>query len=196
MRGAPVTKVKLEPGPFIVPMPAVLVGANVDGKANFMPAAFLGIVNYKPPIMACGLSPTHHTCDGISASRCFSINLPSAEMVEATDWCGLHSGKRVDKSTLFDVVAGDSTGAPMIRECRLTAECRLLQTVPFAVDTVYFGEVVAVYADEAVVTDGEPDWRKIAPLLFTFPDAGYWKLGDYVARAWSVGKGFEPPAAR
>jgi len=185
-----VAKIKLDPGPFVIPMPAVLVGANVDGKANFMTAAFLGIVNYKPPIIACGLSPTHYTCDGISASGCFSINLPSAELVEVTDWCGLASGRKTDKSTVFNVIRGDSTGAPMIRECRLNAECRLLQTVPFAVDTVYFGEVVAVYADEEALTDGAPDWRKIAPLLFTFPDRGYWKLGDYVAKAWSVGKKF------
>jgi flavin reductase (DIM6/NTAB) family NADH-FMN oxidoreductase RutF len=187
-------KIKLDPGPFVVPMPVVLVGANVAGKANFMPAAFLGIVNYKPPVVACGLSATHHTCDGISASGCFSINLPSAELVEATDWCGLHSGKTTDKSTVFDLFPGDRTGAPMIRECRLTAECRLLQTVPFAVDTVHFGEVVGVYADEEALTDGAPDWKKIAPLIFTFPDKGYWQLGDHVAKAWSVGRQFEPRA--
>jgi flavin reductase (DIM6/NTAB) family NADH-FMN oxidoreductase RutF len=185
-------KIKLDPGPFIVPMPAVLVGANVEGKANFMPAAFVGIVNYKPPIIACGLSPRHHTCGGISSSGCFSINLPSAELVEATDWCGLASGRSTDKSTVFSVLPGETTGAPMIRDCRLTAECRLIQTVPFAVDTVYFGEIVGVLADEDVVTDGGADWKKIAPLLFTFPDSGYWRLGEFVARAWSVGKGFRP----
>jgi flavin reductase (DIM6/NTAB) family NADH-FMN oxidoreductase RutF len=186
------SKVKLDPGPFIVPMPAVLVGAHVGGKANFMPAAFVGIINYQPPIIACGLSPTHHTCRGISTDRCFTINVPSAEMVVATDWCGLHSGKNTDKSSTFEVLPGAITGAPMVRACRLTAECRLLQTVPFAVDTVYFGEIVSVLADEEVLSDGAPDWRKIAPLLFTFPDSGYWKLGDYVAKAWSIGKDFKP----
>ena len=184
-------KIKLAPGPFVVPMPAGLVGADVDGKANFMTAAFVGIVNFKPPTIACGLSPTHHTSEGIVANGCFSINLPSSGLVEATDWCGLASGSSTDKSRVFDVIRGDSTGAPLIRECRLTAECRLLQTVPFAVDTVYFGEIVSVYADEEVLTDGAPDWRKIAPLIFTFPDGGYWQLGEYVARAWSVGKGFK-----
>ena len=68
---------------------------------------------------------------------------------------------------------------------------REMQTVPFAVDTVYFGEIVAVYADAEAVTAGAPDWPKIAPLLFTFPDGGYWKLGEYVAKAWSVGKEFK-----
>ncbi len=189
-------RIKLEPGPFVVPMPVALVGANVDGKANFMPAAFVAVVNTRPPVVACGLSPGHHTCAGIVASRCFSLNLPSADLVEATDWCGLTSGRATDKSRVFDVSPGEVTGAPLVGQCRLSAECRLLQTVPFAVDTVYFGEVVAVYADEAVVTDGEPDWRKLAPLLFTFPDASYWKLGERVAQAWSVGKRFAPRAGR
>jgi flavin reductase (DIM6/NTAB) family NADH-FMN oxidoreductase RutF len=62
--------------------------------------------------------------------------------------------------------------------------------VPFEMDTVYFGEVVTVYVDQEVLTDGIPDWRKINPLLFTFPDKGYWRLGDYVAEAWRVGKDF------
>jgi len=56
------------------------------------------------------------------------------------------------------------------------------------VDTVYFGEVVSVHVDEAALKDGTPDWSCIAPLLFTFPDKGYWMLGDHVAGGWSIGK--------
>lgn len=51
-------KVSIEPGPFVVPMPAALAGSLVKGSPNFMPAAFLGIMNYDPPIAAAGLSPT------------------------------------------------------------------------------------------------------------------------------------------
>ncbi len=186
------TKVRLDPGPYVVPMPTVLVGARVEGRPNFMPAAFVGIANYKPAIVACGLNPDHHTCQGIEASRCFSLNLPPPELVEATDWCGLNSGKRTDKSGVFETFTGELEDAPMIQACHLTLECRLVKQVAFAVDTVYFGEVVAVHADEHVVEDGQPDWPQIAPLIFTFPDQGYWQLGAYVAKAWSVGKSFKP----
>ena len=96
------SKIQLEPGPFVLPMPLAMVGAEVDGKPNFMPAAFVGIANYKPPVVACGLSPDHHTCDGIVANGAFSLNLPGPELVEATDWCGIRSGKKVDKSGVFD----------------------------------------------------------------------------------------------
>ena len=186
-------KKRMDPGPFVIPMPAVLVGAEVDGRSNFMTAAFVGIVNYRPPIVACGLSPRHHTCKGIEQSGVFSLNLPHPEQVEATDWCGIRSGARVDKSQVFETFQGELARAPMIQACRLTAECRLLHTVPFAVDTVYFGEVVNVYVDDAVLHDGEVDWKRIDPLLFTFPDSGYWRLGDWVARAWQVGRDYEAP---
>ena len=76
----------------------------------------------------------------------------------------------------------------MISACRLTMECKLVKTVQLEVDAVYFGEVVTVYADKEALTDGNPDWAKINPLTFTFPDKAYRNMGDKVAKAWSVGK--------
>lgn len=181
-------KVKLEPGPFIIPMPTVLVGTVVDGKPNFMTAAFVGMVNFKPPIIACGINPDHYTSKGITENGVFSINLPHEGMVKETDWCGIFSGAKKDKSALFETFAGNTLQAPMISACRLTAECKVVKTVKFEIDTVFFGEIVDVHVDEAALVDGNPNWAAIAPLLFTFPDKGYWKLGDYVAKAWSVGK--------
>ena len=186
------SKVSIEPGPFVMPMPTVLVGAEVGGEANFMPAAFIGIVNFQPVTVACGMSPTHHTCRGMEDHGTFSLNLPGPELVKETDWCGINSGGKVSKSSVFETFYGKLETAPMIRECRFTAECEVVRKVVFKVDTVYFGEVVAVYADEEVLKDGAPDWRKIDPLLFTFPDNGYWKLGEYVAKAWEIGNDYEP----
>jgi flavin reductase (DIM6/NTAB) family NADH-FMN oxidoreductase RutF len=80
----------------------------------------------------------------------------------------------------------------MIRDCRLTAECRLVKTVPFEVDTVYFGEVVHVWVDDDVAPGGKLDWSMVDPLLFTFPDKGYWRLGQWVAEAWKVGRAYAP----
>jgi flavin reductase (DIM6/NTAB) family NADH-FMN oxidoreductase RutF len=156
-----------------------------------MPAAFLGIMNYDPPIVGVALSPAHYTCRGIEANGTFSVNLPGPDLVEATDWCGLHSGEQTDKSGVFNVFTEKLDTAPMIDQCRLTVECKVVQTVEFKIDTVYFGEIVGVYADETAVKDGTPDWKKVAPLIFTFPDKGYWELGNHVAEAWSIGTEFE-----
>jgi flavin reductase (DIM6/NTAB) family NADH-FMN oxidoreductase RutF len=181
-------KTTIKPGPYIVPMPAVLVGSVVEGKPNFMTAAFCGIMNIKPPVIACGLSPTHRTSRGIEERGAFSVNVPSQDQVVVTDYCGIFSGEEVDKSTLFETFTGELAGAPMIASCPLTAECRLFESVPFKVDTLYLAEIVAVHAEEEVLTDGKLDWGKVRPLIFTFPDSAYWSLGEQLARAWSAGK--------
>jgi flavin reductase (DIM6/NTAB) family NADH-FMN oxidoreductase RutF len=143
-------------------------------------------------IVACSVSPDHHTTAGIRANGTFSINLPGPDLVAATDWCGIHSGKKVDKSKVFDTFTGELANAPMIDACRLAAECRLVKTVELHPDVVFFGEVVSVHVDESALRDGTPDWAHIAPLIFTFPDKGYWTLGRRVAQAWSIGETFKP----
>lgn len=173
-------------------MPVVLVGADIGGKPNFMTAAFVAITNVKPPMVACGLNPKHHTCDGIEANRAFSLCLPSADQVEVVDWCGIVSGEKTDKSEVFTVFRGELSGAPMIEQCALCAECRLVQSTPYGLDSLFVAEIVSVHARPELLDGGKPDWKKISPLLFTFPEASYWKLGDYVAKAWHVGKGYEP----
>ncbi|MBE0568156.1 MAG: hypothetical protein IH577_00565 [Deltaproteobacteria bacterium] len=62
----------------------------------------------------------------------------------------------------------------------------------FPVVTVFFGEVAGVSADEEAIRDGASDWSRVAPLLVTFPQKGYWTPGDHVAQAWSVGKSCNP----
>jgi flavin reductase (DIM6/NTAB) family NADH-FMN oxidoreductase RutF len=93
---------------------------------------------------------------------------------------------------VFETFAGELENAPMIKACRLTAECRLVKTVELPVDTVYFGEVVSVHIDEVALKDGAPDWSRIAPLLITYPDKGYRLLGNHVAGAWSIGRKYAP----
>jgi len=97
-------------------MPMVLVGAVVDGKANFMAAAWVCRVNAKPPMFSIALGH-HHTNKGIEENKEFSINVPDVSMVEKTDYCGLVSGVKNDKSRLFDVFYGELKKAPLIAEC-------------------------------------------------------------------------------
>jgi len=183
---------KLDPGPFVVPMPVVLVGADVQGQPNFMTAAFVTITNVKPPMLVCGLNPSHHTCVGIETNRAFSVCVPSQGMMQVVDWCGIHSGKQVDKGGEFTVFRGDLKGAPMIEQCPMCAECRLVQSTPYGLDSLYVAEIVSVHAHDEYLTEDMPDWEKIAPLLFTFPAPLYWKLGTPLAKAWHVGKGYKP----
>ena len=168
------------------------LGTEVSQPINPAPPA-IGL-NFKPPIVACGLNPAHHTCSGILETGTFSLNLPGPELVEATDWCGLKSGKKHDKSGIFKTYTGELETAPMIEECPVNIECRVIQTMERPVHTVFIGEVVEVYFDERCLTEGVPDVSRIDPILYgplkgrTAHSGGYWKLGEFLARAWDVGK--------
>lgn len=186
------TKKKIGAKPLLFPMPCTLIGAQVNGKPNFMLAAFVGIMNFNPPMIACGLSPAHHTCKGIEENKTFSVNIPSEAMVAKADYCGLISGQTTDKSKLFKVQYGELKTAPLIEECSVSLECKLTRTIPLGIDTLYLGEIKEIYCDDVVMTDGQPDVQKIKPFVFTFPNNGLYAIGQQIGTGWKTGKSFKP----
>jgi len=181
-------KVNLGANAYIYPMPVTLVGAVVEGRANFMAVGWVMRVNRKPPLLAVALNKGHFTPEGIRQHRAFSVNFPGADLMEKTDYCGLVSGRQVDKSGLFRVFYGELEAAPLIEECPLGLECRLYEVVELPVNDLFIGEIVAAYADEDCLTDGQPDILKINPLVLTMPDNQYWTVGERAGKAWAAGK--------
>ncbi|MBN2005310.1 MAG: flavin reductase family protein [Anaerolineae bacterium] len=184
-------KVKINNGALGYPMPMLLVGSVSEGKPNFMPMAWVTRVNFNPVMIAVAMGP-HYTATGIREHGEFSVNVPSVAMVAATDYCGLVSGKKQDKSGIFPVFYGDLAHAPMIESCPVTLACKLVQTVPLSTNTLFIGEVVDAYATPDVIVNGEPDIQKVQPFMLTMPDNGYWTLGAQAGQAWSIGKQFKP----
>lgn len=184
-------KYELDVRSFLYPMPATLVGANIEGKPNYLVIAFCGIVNAHPPILSVSINQSHYTNIGIIENKTFSVNIPSADMVIKTDYCGLVSGGEVDKSAVFNSFYGKLETAPMIQECPLNLECRLIQTMEFDVDTAYIGEIVSVYTEERYLTDGRLDIKKIDPIVFATHERAYYRIGDYIGQAWNIGAAYE-----
>ncbi|KHK00869.1 flavin reductase family protein [Desulfovibrio sp. TomC] len=180
-------KVRLDPAQ-LPPMPVALAGTLVAGRVNFMAAGWITRVSHRPPLIGVSINHRQLTGSGIKETGAFSLCFPGPALVEKTDYCGLVSGRNVDKSALFDVFYGETPGAPMIRECPLCLEMRLYQTVELPSNRFFIGEIKAAWADEEILTDGQPDVEKYQPLLLTMPDNRYWTLGASVADAWSVGK--------
>jgi flavin reductase (DIM6/NTAB) family NADH-FMN oxidoreductase RutF len=185
-------KQKLGAKPYLFPMPCTLIGAQVEGKPNFMMAAFVGIMNSPPPMIGCGLSPKHYTCKGIEANKTFSVNVPSEAMVAKADYCGLTSGRSEDKSKLFEVYYGELKTAPLIQECPISLECSLVQTIPLGNDTLYLGEIKEIYCEENAMTQEKPDVKKIKPFVLTFPDNGLYSIGPQIGTGWKTGKNYKP----
>jgi flavin reductase (DIM6/NTAB) family NADH-FMN oxidoreductase RutF len=174
-------------------LPVCLVGANVDGKPNFEAIAWFTFLESQPLMIGVTSDKQHYTNRGIRENECFSVNVPSVGMVEATDFCGLFSGSEVDKSGVFSVFYGELGNAPMIAECPVAMECRLVRTVEFVRNEFLVGEVVAVYVEDSCLDGKECDLRKVDPLLYEGGSpARYWKLGERVARAFEAGKNYRP----
>ncbi|THB65032.1 MAG: flavin reductase family protein [Desulfovibrio sp.] len=160
----------------------------VEGKANFLTIAHVGIMNHgAPQYLSIGLGRSHYTNIGIHESGVFSINVPSRELVVKTDYVGLVSGKNTDKSDVFELFQG-KTGAPLIAECPVVMECRVERVVEFSTHEVFVGEIVETYADETVLSGGKIDVAKLDPLLFDMSSVKYWSLGQEVAPCWRIGK--------
>jgi len=181
-------KTKLGPQTLLYPMPAVLVGARVNGTANFMTAAWCGIAASAPPAVAVGLREARYTLAGIQATGTFSINVPSAEMAKAVDFCGIYSGRKHDKSGIFQVDYGVLQSAPLIGECPVNLECKLLHMLDLKSHRLIVGEIVETYVRSDCLTDGKPDAAKIDPLIYVTGSQQYCRLGETVDRAFSIGK--------
>jgi len=170
------------------PMPCSLVGVNVAGKATFLTVAWFSMVNVKPPYLMLALGKGHYSNPGITENGTFSVNIPSVSMAEATDFCGIVSGKKHDKSKIFEVFYGKLKTAPMIKECPYSLECKLVKNVELPGDELFIGEVVAAYTDERFMTGGVPDLVKMKPFILSMADRRYVALGDEIGKAWELGK--------
>lgn len=156
-------KVKLGPKPFLLPQPAVLVGTLVDGVPNYMVAAWCGVANHAPPMVALAVRPNRHTERGIRDNHAFSLNIPATELVTETDYCGIVSGAKADKSAVFTSVAGTVAGAPLIDECPLSLECRLVRTLELPTTTCTWGRSSRSTPRRPAWWGEPPTWARSIP---------------------------------
>lgn len=171
-------------------MPVVLVGTEIEGRANFMTVGWASRANANPPMISVGINKKHKTPEGILNNKTFSINIPNAGMAVPTDYCGLVSGSKADKSGVFDTFYGELKGAPMISECPVTMECELVETVELPTNYLFIGEIKGVYADEDCTEKNRPDMKKADAMVLTMTDNRYWRLGEFVDKAWGCGKDY------
>ncbi len=180
-------KISIENNVFVYPMPVTLVGTLIDERVNFMTVGWISRINGNPPYICIGINKNHYTVKGILDNKGFSVNFPSAEMMEKTDYCGIVSGRKEDKSKLFQVFYGKFENTPMIKECSLNLECGLVETLELPTHYLFVGEILAAYSEERYLTNGRLDIEKMKPLLLTMPDNRYWTVGDYKGAAWKTG---------
>jgi flavin reductase (DIM6/NTAB) family NADH-FMN oxidoreductase RutF len=179
-------KIALGPMPYISVMPTLLVGANVQGKANYMTAAWATVACMAPPMVCVAINKSRYTLRGIEENGTFSLNVPKAADVVPADYCGIVSGEKEDKSEVWTSFYGKLATAPLARECPVNIECRLFRTVDCGSHLLVIGEVAEIHADSSCVTDGKPDLAKVDPIVYAH--ATYFYVGKQAGRAFSDGK--------
>jgi flavin reductase (DIM6/NTAB) family NADH-FMN oxidoreductase RutF len=183
-------KVTIESKTTVYPMPAFLIGANVDGKPNYMAAAWSGIGGGTPPVITVGIRHTRYTLKGIKQNMTFSVNVPSADLAKETDYCGIESGSKVDKVSVckFEVFYGKLETAPMIEQCPVNLECSVLQLLDLGSHILVVGRIEETYVSEEYMTDGNPDVDKIKPFAYTVgQDRHYRTLDEDIGKAFGIG---------
>lgn len=172
---------------FCLPWTMTLLGTHTNGKANFMALDWLTRVNFQPAMIGACVGKSHVSHAAIQQNGEFSINVPSTDMVQVTDYCGIVSGSKEDKSKLFDIFYGQLKAAPLIRECPINIECKLVQSVDLPTNTFFIAEIVNIYTEEKFLSNGKPDAAKVRPFLLTMPDNWYWSVGGQAGNAWKDG---------
>ena len=176
----------------LLPLPVCILGTHVNGKPNFNTIVWFNMLHDNPPLIGIAMAKRHYTNQGIKQNKSFSVNIPTCDMVVVTDYCGLHSGSKVDKSKEFELFYGDLKTAPMIRECSVNIECKLVNIKEFKNTDLFIGEIVEIYSDEKYIKNNKPDVKKFDSFIFLMPNGPYWKIGDYLAEAYEVGNKYKP----
>lgn len=177
-------------------VPVAVVGTTVNGRANFNTLGCFGLVSMIKPMVFIMSGKMHHTNVGIRESGYFSVNIPSDGLVVETDYVGIVSGSKTDKSGVFTTFEGSVAGVPMIRECPVNLLCKVIRSAELPneptpiISEFFIGEVLEAYVDEKCLTDGKPDIKKINPLLLAGDTSHiqYWCLGETVGTAYKEGK--------
>ena len=182
------TKTKLGPSTFLYPKPTLLVGTIVNGKPNFMTASWSGIACHNPPAISVAIRKERYTYNGIIEHNTFSINIPGSNLAEKVDFCGIYSGRDTDKTKLFNIFYGKIDTAPLIDECPLNLECKVIHSIEIGTHTLFIGEIMETHVKDNCLTNGKPDIKKIDPIIYATGTRQYHRVGDEIGRAYKIGE--------
>ena len=177
---------------LLYPPPVWVVGTfDKDGNPNVMTASWAGICCSKPPCVGISLRKATQTYHNILERKAFTINVPSEKHAREADYFGMVSGAKEDKFAVSGLMPVKSAlvDAPYVNEFPMVIECRLLKTVEIGLHTQFIGEILDVKVDENVLGEnGLPDMEKVKPFVFGPERRIYYKVGESLGKAFSIGK--------
>lgn len=172
-----------KPGNMLYPLPVVMVSvADKEGKSNIITIAWAGTICSNPPMVSISVRPERYSYGILKETGEFVINLTTKDLTYATDYCGVKSGRDVDKFQEMGLTAlsGKEVKAPLIAESPVNIECKVTQVIPLGSHDMFLAEVVAVHVDEKYIDEkGKFHLDKAEPIAYSH--------GDYLATGELLG---------
>ena len=179
---------------ILFPVPAALVVSGVGDDANIITVAWIGIVGSNPPALGISLHKNRYTLLLIRETQEFTANIPRQSDFAKVDYCGIVSGKTLNKfnATNFTKMDGCKVNVPIIKECPLNIECRVLREVDLQDWILIIGEILEVNLDaDCLDEDGKVAIKKVDPLIYIPTIREYWNIAEKLADSFNVGKDYK-----
>lgn len=178
---------ELKISPMIYPQPVIMIATyNEDGSVDVMNAAWGGAADMD--MIMVSLSPDHATCNNFRRNKGVTISLPTAKFIAEADYFGIESSLRVEdkfERTGLHAHKAETVNAPVIEEFPLCLECEFDSVDDYG---IYFFRIKKITADESVLDEkGNLDLTKCDGVLFDQANGKYYRIGEYLAKAFSIG---------
>lgn len=178
------SKITLKPGTLLAPLPAVLVTCGTIEKANALTIAWTGIINTIPPMTYISVRPERHSYPIIKETGEFVINLTTSAMARETDFCGVRSGRDMNKleKCRLTLTAGKTVSAPVIEQSPLSLECKVREIKELGSHHMFIAEITGIQAEERFMdSKGKLNLQQAG--LMAYSHGEYFalgrKLGDF-----------------
>lgn len=160
-----------KPGNMLYPLPVVMVSvADKAGNHNIITIAWAGTICSNPPMVSISVRPERHSYKMLKETGEFVINLTTKDLVYATDYCGVKSGRDVDKFREMNLTAlpGEKVKAPLIAESPVNLECKVTEVIPLGSHDMFLAEVVAVHVDDKYMDEkGKFHLEQAEPIVYS-----------------------------
>ena len=140
------------------PVPVVMITCrNKEGKDNVFTVAWTGTICTKPPMLSISVRPERLSYEYIKETMEFTVNMPHRKQTRETDFCGVRSGRQLDKikECGFTMVEGKDVNVPFIKECPVNIECKVKQIIPLGTHDIFLAEVVGSHVNENLMDEND-----------------------------------------
>ena len=176
-------KVNWKGGTLLAPLPAVMVTCGDMENSNIITIGWTGIVNTHPPMTYISVRPSRHSYGIIKEKGEFAINLVTADLVKKADYCGIYTGKKVDKFAKCDLTKEPAVNlsCPIIAESPVSLECKVKDVIPLGTHDMFLAEIVGVDVDEELLNaDGKLCLNRVK--LTAYAHGEYYELGKKIGK--------------